>query len=194
MHTLATDIWTKHPETRIDWCRNTCIDYFLCGGLQRIHDKCERRRHYEMNRSDRDSDMTHDATVWSPSSDTLMLSRSAPALSHFDGRSPTTRMRKPLLASPSNGSDGVRTLPMPNRSAGLQKLGLELHCSAAAKLHVSNSSLSQGSSVGGGSSAESDHLMFGLSDIGAESNSGDLKNGQDGDGKQPLWTYNTMLV
>lgn len=44
MHHLATDIWTKHPETRIDWCRSTCMEFFHQGGLKKVLDKAERRR------------------------------------------------------------------------------------------------------------------------------------------------------
>ena len=44
MHRLATEIWTKHPETRIDWCRTVCGEYFLGGGLQKVFEKEERRK------------------------------------------------------------------------------------------------------------------------------------------------------
>ena len=42
MHHLAVEIWTKHPETRIDWCRKICREYFLEGGLKKVLEK-ERR-------------------------------------------------------------------------------------------------------------------------------------------------------
>ena len=29
MHHLATDHWSKKPETRIDWCRHVCHQYFF---------------------------------------------------------------------------------------------------------------------------------------------------------------------
>ena len=29
MHHLATDHWSKRPETRIDWCRHVCHQYFF---------------------------------------------------------------------------------------------------------------------------------------------------------------------
>ena len=47
MRRLATDIWTKKPETRIHWCRNVCLDYFLNGGLEKLRQKDERRLAYE---------------------------------------------------------------------------------------------------------------------------------------------------
>ncbi|XP_069141999.1 S-adenosylmethionine sensor upstream of mTORC1-like isoform X2 [Argopecten irradians] len=43
MHHLATDHWTKLPETRIDWCRKTILEYFHGGGLKKALDKVSRR-------------------------------------------------------------------------------------------------------------------------------------------------------
>lgn len=44
MHHLAVDHWTKHPETRIEWCRDTAVDFFLQGGLERALQKDARRQ------------------------------------------------------------------------------------------------------------------------------------------------------
>lgn len=46
MHHLAKDIWTKNPETRIDWCRKTCLEYFQGGGLQKFMEKRERKARF----------------------------------------------------------------------------------------------------------------------------------------------------
>lgn len=47
MHHLATDIWTKHPETRIDWCRKTCKQFFFQeDGLTKQLKKDEKRKYY----------------------------------------------------------------------------------------------------------------------------------------------------
>lgn len=43
MHHLAVDHWTKRPDTRIDWCRDTLLEYFLHGGLVKVLEKDARR-------------------------------------------------------------------------------------------------------------------------------------------------------
>ncbi|XP_060080978.1 S-adenosylmethionine sensor upstream of mTORC1-like [Ylistrum balloti] len=43
MHQLATDHWTRLPETRIDWCRKTILEYFHGGGLKKALEKVSRR-------------------------------------------------------------------------------------------------------------------------------------------------------
>lgn len=43
MHRLAIDHWGKLPETRIDWCRDTTLEYFLHGGLKKVLEKDKRR-------------------------------------------------------------------------------------------------------------------------------------------------------
>ncbi|KAJ8302342.1 hypothetical protein KUTeg_021329 [Tegillarca granosa] len=43
MHRLATDHWGKLPETRIDWCRDTTLEYFIHGGLKKVLEKDKRR-------------------------------------------------------------------------------------------------------------------------------------------------------
>ncbi|XP_033745370.1 S-adenosylmethionine sensor upstream of mTORC1-like [Pecten maximus] len=43
MHHLATDHWTRLPETRIDWCRKTILEYFHGGGLKKALEKVSRR-------------------------------------------------------------------------------------------------------------------------------------------------------
>ena len=55
MHQLATDHWSKNQqETRIEWCRQTALEYFLQGGLKSALDKdfkrSERRKHCELMR------------------------------------------------------------------------------------------------------------------------------------------------
>ena len=47
MHRLATDVWSKRPDTRIHWCRLVCQEYFKDGGLRKIRDKSQRKRKYE---------------------------------------------------------------------------------------------------------------------------------------------------
>ena len=47
MYHLATEHWSKKAETRIDWCANICLDYFLGGGIERILAKEQRRMKYE---------------------------------------------------------------------------------------------------------------------------------------------------
>ena len=47
MHRLATDVWSKRPDTRIDWCRLVCQEYFKDGGLRKIRDKSQRKRKFE---------------------------------------------------------------------------------------------------------------------------------------------------
>ena len=47
MHHLAVDHWSKHPETRIDWCRNVCVQYFFYGELQRVLEKDSRRNAFK---------------------------------------------------------------------------------------------------------------------------------------------------
>jgi hypothetical protein len=48
MHRLATDFWPQRKrDTRIDWCRTACLDYFLAGGLQKARDKSNRRETYK---------------------------------------------------------------------------------------------------------------------------------------------------
>ena len=44
MHKLATQHWVGAGETRIDWCRQVALDYFLKDGLQLALAKDERRR------------------------------------------------------------------------------------------------------------------------------------------------------
>jgi len=45
MRRLGTDVWPmQHQVTRIDWCVNACLDYFLRMGLQDVRDKANRRR------------------------------------------------------------------------------------------------------------------------------------------------------
>jgi hypothetical protein len=56
MKSLATEFWTKRPETRIHWCRSTCQEYFLGGGLEKSLAKDARRKHY--SRQQRDSECT----------------------------------------------------------------------------------------------------------------------------------------
>lgn len=47
MHHLAVDHWTKHPETRIEWCRDIAVDYFLHSGLERALQKDARRQFHK---------------------------------------------------------------------------------------------------------------------------------------------------
>jgi len=51
MHKLAEEHWTHNPETRIDWCRTTCINYFHEGGLQKILEKEQRQHEHEERQS-----------------------------------------------------------------------------------------------------------------------------------------------
>lgn len=44
MHHLATDHWAQLPQTRITWCQEVALDFFLKGGLQRAIEKEERRK------------------------------------------------------------------------------------------------------------------------------------------------------
>ena len=48
MHQLATDIWTKNqPETRIEWCKNTCEEYFFSeSGLKKQMRKDQKREYF----------------------------------------------------------------------------------------------------------------------------------------------------
>lgn len=54
MKHLATDIWPNNPESRIHWCSQTCIDYFLQDGLKKTLEKDVRR---EMHKCDRYDDV-----------------------------------------------------------------------------------------------------------------------------------------
>ena len=47
MHHLATDHWTKKSKTRIDWCRETALEFFHRGGLKQALEKDERKRRYQ---------------------------------------------------------------------------------------------------------------------------------------------------
>ncbi|CAH1783908.1 unnamed protein product, partial [Owenia fusiformis] len=49
MHLLATKHWTKSPQTRIDWCRDICKNYFFGEGLQSARDKDARRKQFRIN-------------------------------------------------------------------------------------------------------------------------------------------------
>ena len=52
MHHLATEIWAnKHSETRIDWCRKTCTQFFFSDdGLKKQLEKDRKRKYYaELN-------------------------------------------------------------------------------------------------------------------------------------------------
>ncbi|ELT89514.1 hypothetical protein CAPTEDRAFT_172681 [Capitella teleta] len=65
MRSLATEFWSKRPETRIDWCRSTCVEYFHGGGLQKALAKDARRnlfRHQQEENSEdsEPKDMTLD--------------------------------------------------------------------------------------------------------------------------------------
>ncbi|GFN88786.1 hypothetical protein PoB_001529200, partial [Plakobranchus ocellatus] len=44
MHLLATQHWASHPDTRIQWCRRTALEYFMGGGMRRALEKDARRR------------------------------------------------------------------------------------------------------------------------------------------------------
>ncbi|KAK3589494.1 hypothetical protein CHS0354_030617 [Potamilus streckersoni] len=44
MHHLAVDHWAKHPGTRIVWTRDTVLEYFFKGGLNKQREKDERRK------------------------------------------------------------------------------------------------------------------------------------------------------
>ena len=56
MHRLATDVWSKRPDTRIHWCRLVCQEYFKDGGLRKIRDKSQRKRKYEEGKGVSSSD------------------------------------------------------------------------------------------------------------------------------------------
>ena len=58
MHQLATDVWSRRDDTRIDWCRRACLDYFMGGGLQRLREKDERRRQHDANSDGVGDEMT----------------------------------------------------------------------------------------------------------------------------------------
>ncbi|XP_041350485.1 S-adenosylmethionine sensor upstream of mTORC1-like [Gigantopelta aegis] len=47
MHHLATEHWTKKSKTRIDWCRETALEFFHRGGLKLALEKDERKRRYQ---------------------------------------------------------------------------------------------------------------------------------------------------
>lgn len=48
MYGLATGHWSRPdaPESRTQWCRNVCVEYFFNGGLQKALEKDERRRRF----------------------------------------------------------------------------------------------------------------------------------------------------
>ncbi len=68
MHQLATEIWEKKPETRIDWCYETCLDYFHRGGLEKVLRKEERKRKFqqEMRHAAVDGSVTNIASAEKP--------------------------------------------------------------------------------------------------------------------------------
>ncbi|XP_045166153.2 S-adenosylmethionine sensor upstream of mTORC1-like [Mercenaria mercenaria] len=51
MHHLATDHWTKHQETRIDWCREVINEYFKHDGLKKVLEKERRRKEKQKDRN-----------------------------------------------------------------------------------------------------------------------------------------------
>ena len=72
MKHLATDIWSEQRETRIHWCQQTCLEFYLQGGLQKALDKDERRRFHEQQKlidygcASKDAEQGSDATVQCP--------------------------------------------------------------------------------------------------------------------------------
>ncbi|XP_055882761.1 S-adenosylmethionine sensor upstream of mTORC1-like isoform X3 [Biomphalaria glabrata] len=46
MYQLATQHWSKHAETRIDWCHRIAVDYFLYDGLKAALEKDKKRKYY----------------------------------------------------------------------------------------------------------------------------------------------------
>ncbi|XP_067683648.1 S-adenosylmethionine sensor upstream of mTORC1-like isoform X1 [Haliotis asinina] len=46
MHHLALDHWSKKPESRIDWCRDTALEFFHHGGLKQALEKDVRKYKY----------------------------------------------------------------------------------------------------------------------------------------------------
>lgn len=51
MRHLATEYWSKRPETRIHWCRTTCLEYFHGGGLEKALAKDARRHQFDSSQS-----------------------------------------------------------------------------------------------------------------------------------------------
>ncbi|KAK0063184.1 methyltransferase BTM2 [Biomphalaria pfeifferi] len=46
MYQLATQHWSKHADTRIDWCHRIAVDYFLHDGLKAVLEKDKKRKYY----------------------------------------------------------------------------------------------------------------------------------------------------
>ena len=44
MYNLSCNHWSKLPQTRIDWCHETIVEYFYKDGLKKALEK-EQRRH-----------------------------------------------------------------------------------------------------------------------------------------------------
>ncbi|XP_064633044.1 S-adenosylmethionine sensor upstream of mTORC1-like [Lineus longissimus] len=51
MHKLATNHWEKSDGTRIDWCRDMCLEYFYGGLLKTVLEKEKRRALYRTDRT-----------------------------------------------------------------------------------------------------------------------------------------------
>ena len=48
MFHLAQKHWSKLPLTRIDWCRDTILDYFYKDGMKKAVEKEDRRHKYKI--------------------------------------------------------------------------------------------------------------------------------------------------
>ncbi|KAK3800711.1 hypothetical protein RRG08_003117 [Elysia crispata] len=44
MYCLATQHWAVHPDTRIQWCRQVAVEYFIGGGIYRALEKDMKRK------------------------------------------------------------------------------------------------------------------------------------------------------
>lgn len=59
MHSLAVKHWSKLPQTRVDWCVATLLEYFHGGGLEKAMKKEQRRLFFEKLK--KESECTSDA-------------------------------------------------------------------------------------------------------------------------------------
>ena len=83
MHHLAVDHWNKHPETRIHWCRNVCLEFFHGNGLRAQLEKDERRarhQHIEQKGSGVDDVKVSEPTQGSSDTDDCDQTSDLPAL------------------------------------------------------------------------------------------------------------------
>ena len=48
MYHLARDHWSQLPKTRIDWCRDTILEYFCHDGMNKTLEKEQRRCQHKL--------------------------------------------------------------------------------------------------------------------------------------------------